>query len=210
MALFQKTISNEEALLKQTNLLANVMRLTLQKRAHIELSQPPEIRQVAIVEFLKRMRLWSLDKFKDTSYISIIQFYLDENEKKKNKSLGALIIYLESSYIGYLFKRLGYPNLDEDDMDVLKDACGTFCNIIAGLFRTALVDLGYVELDMSHFSCYVDSVPTIEKIPSGVDYHPTQTHKYEINFEILGVKRIVADLTLGPVPFREDFGPEAS
>ena len=77
---------------------------------------------------------------------------------------------------------------------LLEDACGTFCNLIAGNFKSGLTQLGYVELIMSHFSGFQN------EILNGVEFHPSQKQMYEINYEIEGEKRIVTELCMGPVP----------
>lgn len=175
-------------------LLSKVVERVLQQRGGIELSDVPMFEKTPIVEFMKRMRVWSLEKFNDTTYISAINFFKNDKDLKAQKTLGTILIYIEEEYISYLFKRLDYPNLDEDDDDCLKDACGTFCNIIAAKFKSGLAQMGYAELSMSHFYSFKDEVF------GGVAYDTQQKSKYEIAFEINGVKRIVAELTLGKVP----------
>ena len=179
----------------QALMMAKVVERTLWLEGKIKLSEKPELEVVNIVEFMRRMRVWSLDKFpEETTYVSTINFYIDENDMEKHRAIGALIIYIGEDYIFRLFRKLGYPKFDEDDEEALEDACGTFANIIGAKFKTGLTQLGYIDLAMSHCSNYRN------EIINGVEYDIRQDKKYEISFEIDGEKRIVAELTLGKTP----------
>ncbi|MCD4780560.1 MAG: chemotaxis protein CheX [Candidatus Omnitrophica bacterium] len=175
-------------------LLSKVVERILQRKAKIYLSDKPDFSIVNIVDFMQKMRVSSLEKFDVSTYISTVNFYLTEEQMKKNKSVGAIVVYISEDYVVKLLKKLGYPNFDEDDADVLRDACGTFCNIIGAKFKEGLTQLGYPELFMSHFSSYRN------EIVNGVDYDSNQKQKYELSFEIDGHKRIIIDLTLGYIP----------
>ena len=178
----------------QALLLAKVVERVLKHRADIELSSAPKVELKPITEFIKRMRISGLTKFDERTYISTVNFYKNEKDGEQKKAIGAIIIYLPEMYVFKLLNELQYPAvIDEDDQAALLDACGTFCTIVAGNFKSGLTQLGYQELVMSHFSNYQNDVL------NGVEYDPTQKELYEINFEIKGVKRIVADLTMGPI-----------
>ena len=77
------------------------------------------------------------------------------------------------------------------------DAAGTLCNLIAGNFKAGLRQLGYIELVMSHFSGYENS------ILEGVEFSADQKEMYEIQFEIGGSKKIIVELSMASVPFQE-------
>ena len=106
--------------------------------------------------------------------------------------------YIGEKYIVDLFAQMGYPDLDEDDESEMEDAVGTFCNIIAGKFKLALTQLGFIELEMAHFNCYQNEVK------DGVLYDFRQKRKYEIAFEINDENALIVELTLGPVPKRSE------
>lgn len=177
----------------QAVLLTKVIERLLQQKGRLYLSAKPQIRKVAIIEFMKRMRVWGLEKFQGTTYISTVIFYKDEKKLKKDEALGVLVIYIEEEYVNYLLDRMEYPIEDAYDTEALMDACGTLANLIAAKFKSGLVQIGLKDLAMSHFSSYRD------QILNGVPYDRHQKSKYEISFEIKGVKRLVADLTLGPL-----------
>ena len=175
----------------QSMLLSKVIRRTLKIRGDLQLSSEPFLERVSIVEFMKRMRIWSLEKFDTTTYISVINFYRSDEDMAHNKVLGAIVVYIGEQYVSDLLKRLGYPEPDDDDPEALEDACGTFCNIVAAKFKSGLIQLGYTEPVMSHFKSYRDEVI------NGVEFDIKQTEKYELSFEIKGDRRIMIDLTMG-------------
>lgn len=179
----------------QALLLAKVVERILSRKAGIDLSKPPRLELKPITEFVRRMRVSGLLKFNERTYIAAINLFKTEEDSEQHKAVGAIVLYIPETYVAKLFRELEYPSvIDEDDQEALLDACGTFCNLIAGNFKSGLTQLGYQELVMSHFSSYKNEVL------NGVIYDPKQTRLYEISFEIRGEKRIVADLTMGPIP----------
>ena len=178
----------------QSMLLAEVVKRIILKKAEIKLSRKPTFELKPISEFMKRMRVSSFEKFNEPTYISTVNFYETEEDMEKHRVLGTLVLYIGQEFLIRLFSELDYPYIDEDDQATLEDACGTFCNLIGGNFKSALIQLGYKELVMSHFSSYTNEVI------DGVEYNTKQTQKSEIGFEIGGKKRIIADLILAAVP----------
>ena len=177
----------------QALLLAEVVKRILSKKADIDLAQKPTITLNPIVEFRRRMRVSGLGKLDEKTFISTINFFANEKDEEKEKALGTLIIYIGESFVVKLFQAMKYPVIDEDEEAAIKDACGTFCNLIAGNFKSGLTQLGYKELIMSHFSTYEN------EILNGVLYPTTQSELYEVSFHIRGTKRIVAELVMGPL-----------
>jgi len=178
----------------QAILLSKVIRRVLKSKANLDLSRDPQMTKLAIVEFKKHMRVSSLEKFDATTYISAINFYVNEKDKADGKTLGSLIIYVTEEYVPYLLKKLGYPDIEDEDEQVLEDACGAFCNIIAAKFKSGLTQLGYIEPVMSHFMSYRNQAP------GGLEFDRRQKELYEITFDIKDEKRLIVDLTMGSVP----------
>ena len=108
--------------------------------------------------------------------------------------LGALIVFIQADEIARLMWSFDYPRIDEDDDAAILDACGTLTNLIAGYFVKELRDLGRVHLQMSHFENYINTAV------DGIAFASDETEKYAVDFWIKGTKRIVAELTMGPVP----------
>ncbi len=199
MDMEQNNKEKVDSLYVQALLIAEVVKRILWKRAEIRLSCEPIIRRVPIIDFMRRMRVWGLEKFEEEKvYISAVNFYRNNEDYENHRAAGALILYISENYIVRLFRDMGYPILDDDDELSLMDACGTFCNLVAAKFKSGLIQLHYKELIMSHFMNYID------EIGPGVEYDIKEKEKYEISFEISGKKRIVVDLTMGEIPIDED------
>jgi hypothetical protein len=177
----------------QALLLAEVIKRILDRKASIHLSRVADFKLKPIIEFRGRMRVSSIDKFDGIAYISFVYFYLTEDDKHAHKPVGVILIYMEDEYIEQLLRKLDYPRIDADNQDMVEDACGTICNLIAGNFKTGLTQLGYHELHMSHFTCHRTD------IVNGVDFPRLQNQKYEISFVIESKKRIMAELIMAPL-----------
>ena len=182
----------------QTLMLSRVIRRILLKKAEIKISRNPTYILKPVTEFMNRLRVSSIEKFEEKTYISTINFYKNSEDLEKHDAAGALIIYVSESYLVKLIKELNYPEVDEDDSEAMVDAIGTFCNLIAGNFKAGLTQLGYVELVMSHFSGYEND------ILAGVEFSPDQMQMYEVQFEIDGEKRIVAELSMSSIPMIQE------
>ena len=177
------------------NLLVKAIREMFWERAELKFSAMPKLERKNIIEYEKRMRVDGMEKFNhNPTFISTVNFYASELDMKKNKTLGALITYVEQSYIVELLKMLKYPPADDENEDAMKDCCGTLCNIIAGRFKSEVVAAGYIELEMSHFSNFRNTSFR------GIDFCFNEFDKYEISFEIKGAKRLVVEMTMGTVP----------
>ena len=177
----------------QALLMGKVIERILKWKANIhqKITKTFEIKPVS--EFMKRMRVSSLEKFDTTTYISYIYFYASEEDMEKKKTLGVFVLYVEEEYIVKLLQRLDYPIGDTDDQELIEDAIGTFCNLIAGNFKNGLTQLGYTELAMSHFSSYRN------EILNGVDYCLDCQKVYEVSLNISNQKRIVGEFNMGHV-----------
>ncbi len=188
-----------DSLYVQAILIAEVVKRILWKKAEVQLSSEPIVRRVPIIDFMRKMRVWGLEKFEEEKvYISAVNFYRDSKDYENHRAVGALVLYIRETYIVKLFREMGYPILDENDESSLMDACGTFCNLVAAKFNSGLIQLNYRELIMSHFMNYID------EIGPGVDYDVREKEKYEVSFEISGEKRMAVDLTMGDIPRDEN------
>ncbi len=150
-----------------------------------------------IVEYDGRMRADGMEKFNNNpTYVSAVNFYANEAELKKNKALGALIIYVEQDYIAKLMKLLQYPPIDDENEQAMLDACGTLCNIIGGKLKSEVSAAGYIELAWSHFITYRNNAV------KGIDFCFSEFDMYLLSFKIDGQMRLVMELTIGIVPRR--------
>ncbi|MBF0523232.1 MAG: hypothetical protein HQL24_09280 [Candidatus Omnitrophica bacterium] len=188
------TAQKSDELYLQAALLADVVKWILEKDASVRLSEDPSLKKIPIVEFRRRMRVSSLEKFNMTTYVSVINFYLGEREMKKHAAIGAVVVYIGEPYIVNLLEKLGYPVRDDEDPDVLGASVGTLCNLVAGNFKAELTKWGYKDLAMSPFSSYMNEVL------NGIEFDVRQKQKYEITFRVKGKPLLDVELTLGKIP----------
>lgn len=177
----------------QALLLSKVVERILSKRAGIFLSSRPQMERGNIVSFMKKMRINGLTKFDEKTFISYVNYFRKESDMDKGNAAGAVIVYIPETYVYRLMHKLDYPVEDETDISGLLDACGTFCNLVAGNFKNGLTQIGYQELVMSHFSSHENSVF------NGIPFDNNEEEYFQISFEIEREKRIVVDLTLGDI-----------
>ena len=160
----------------------------------VPLSQPPALERKNILEYKGRMRADGMEKFNCPTFVSVVNFFTSAKDMAKNNALGAVIVYIEQSFVKPIMKLLKYPAIDAEDMDALRDSAGTLANIISGRFKSALSLAGYIGLEMSHFMSYRNTAT------SGIAFCFKEYDKYEIDIFIESEKRLVVELTMGPIP----------
>ena len=176
----------------QALLLGKVVKHIFDK-ASIRLSSKPKLTARPIISFMKRMRVSGLEKFSGKTFLSVINFYRSDTDLKRRKTAGALVVYISEENIYHLVKQLDYPVENEEDHAALMDSCGALTNLVAGSFKSGLIELGYQEIRMSHFSSYENTVI------DGVEYDPRESQYYEVVFEVQGQPCLTIDLTMGPL-----------
>ncbi len=165
------------------------------ERGDLRFSSDPVKSKRRIIEFEGKMRADGMEKFdNEPTYVSAVNFYASERDMEKKKTLGALVVYVEQSYIAKMMKLLKYPPIDDESDAAMQDSCGTLCNIISGRFKSEISSAGYIELEMSHFMNYRNSAF------AGVDFCFNEFDMCEISFNLDNVKRLVIDMTMGAVP----------
>jgi CheY-specific phosphatase CheX len=178
------------ALFEMSEILAASVAKMLRVKGDIYLSQPPVVREREIVEFARRMRVDGLEKFGSRTVFSSVTFHMDPERLEQGQAIGALVLYIPIDYIARLMWLLEYGRIDEDEDEVVQDACGTVTNLVAGYFVKELSGHGYIFLEMSHFESYINTAV------NGVNFSPDQSVKHEIEFYIKDEKKIVAELTM--------------
>ena len=184
---------NAEELFTLAVTLGGVITRMFRKTGHTELSCEPGIEKKPIIEFMRRMRVFGMEKFATPTFISTVNYYANPKDLQEHRALGAIIIYIEQGFVANLLRLLQYPMIDDNDDEVMKDACGTLCNVIAGQFKAEIAKLGFIELEMSHFSNYRNTAF------HGVEFSSSQRQKYELSFDIQDRKRLVVEMTMGPL-----------
>src|SRR3989338_10183476 len=141
-------------------------------QAELEFSSPPRMKREFIKEFNKKMRIYGVEKFYTPTFVSTVNYYKNFEDLQNNKPIGLLVVYIPQDYVAQLLKLLKYPEIEASDDNALKDACGTLCNVIAGRFKSEVSAMGFIELEMSHFTNYLNTSMR------GVDFCTEQNEKY--------------------------------
>ena len=178
-----------------TSAVLELMREILSKITGMVQTQEPETKESEIVDYEGRMRVLGVEKFNATSYVAVINFYLNERDmQKRSGTKGALVLYLDSENAGKLFKGLSIPfDEDEDDGSML-NACSQFAKLIGEAFKQRLTASGYSNLFMSEPDSFKNS------LLEGVEFSPDQTTKQEFSFFYLKRKTIVVEVTFADIP----------
>ena len=183
----------EDHLRSMAIVLAGAVKKIFEKRG-VKLSTKPVLEKKPVIEFMQRMRVFGMEKFPSPTYISTINFFLNRKDMEKQSTLGMIALYIEQEFMDKLIKMLQYPYIDEDDEEQIKDACGAICNLVCGQFKADLALMGFSNLEMSHFSSYRNSALM------GVPFYSKMMEKYELSFYLKGEKRMVLELSMGPIP----------
>ncbi len=177
-----------------SRILCVALRKMLMDKGEIGLSREPLIRQKNIVAFQGRLRVDALEKFNTRAVFSAVKFYVDAAHLEADQPVGVLIIFAEVEEIGRLLWKMEYPRIDDDDEAAILDGCGTLANLVAGYFVKELGDRGYIHLQMSHFESHINTAL------NGIAFASGENKKAEMTFWINGEKRLVAELTMTPLP----------
>ncbi len=189
----EKGIDSEILMSKMMGILES----QLSKMTGVIATSPPETKEKDIVEYENRIRINGLEKFQAPSYISAINYYLNEADAKRaGKAKGALILYVDVENSGKIYKALGLPFPDDEDDASMMNCNGAFCKIIGDAFKNELVNMGYVDLFMSAPDNYRSS------IVDGVEFSLDQKKMLEFSFFYLKRKSIVVELSLAGLPMK--------
>jgi len=102
----------------------------------------PTVEKKDIIQWMQR---YNVVKPVEYLYASVMTFRY--GAKKSVYSVdGIIVVYYPEDVADFIFK---YINVASEGVDDIVDACGEFCNIIAGGFKVELVEAGYEELDIS-------------------------------------------------------------
>ena len=102
--------SGEDLVILAKALERAILKLLKEKNFQLKVSAASE--KKPIIEFMQRMRVDGLDKFTAPSFISAVNYYENEKGLAEEKTLGALVIYIEQNYVADLLGLLRYPGID--------------------------------------------------------------------------------------------------
>ena len=166
----------------------------LEKMGAISPSEEPKIEESEIIEYDGKMRVSGMEKFNNSSFLSVVNFYLNQGDMQRQKPKGALVLFFEAENTSKFLKAFGMRFADDEDDKSLMDACGQVCEAVAAEFKTELTRKGFVDLVVSKPRNYKNNV--IE----GIDYSQDQKTKQTVSFFYFKTKAIVGDLTMADLP----------
>lgn len=167
-----------------------VIQEAIQSKSMQVFSQDPVIAQREIIEYDSRMRVFPMEKFNGPCYITVVNYYLTDQDLKNHNAYGAFVLYIEEECAGKLLKSLGHKGFDEDDEETVLDICSEFCKLLASNYKNELKNLGYKDLVMS------DPLKYHNVVPEGVEFNYSEYVKYELSFYLWKQKALVVDITL--------------
>ena len=164
------------------------------EKSKTKFSQDPGVTKKSIVAFSGRLRIDAMEKFNQTTILSVVHYYKNATELEARKApVCLLIMYVDRKFVPEMLRLLQYPYIDfEDDRDVL-DGAGAVINLIAGYFKKELNAMGYKDLEMSPFQSFINNVS------QGIEYPKVQTDRYELSFNVEGTKRLVVEMVMAPL-----------
>ncbi|HAJ57513.1 MAG TPA: hypothetical protein DCL35_07080 [Candidatus Omnitrophica bacterium] len=146
---------------------------TLRNMSQIVLTEMPELRNVNVVN-IRAMAT-------ENTFTSVM---ILQQKEKDAVVKGGLIVYISKFNIKNLF---GALELDEfSGQAELEDMCGEFCNVIAGCFKTELVNLGYEDVQLSLPENFYGVI--------NQDYGIEATAKHTLNFSNAGRSLLTIDV----------------
>jgi len=166
---------------------AAVKKIFYEKSA-TKFSGEPALEKKIVTQFVSRMRVDAMEKFNATTVFSSVEFAANEEALKKQEYLMTLVVYLDKQFLPDFLRMMQYPYIDSEDDQEVKDGCGTLLNLIGGQYKREMVILKHKDLAMSAFGSYINTAADGLEIPKGA------VDKYEISFEIDGVKRLVVEV----------------
>ncbi|MBF0504645.1 MAG: hypothetical protein HQL14_06030 [Candidatus Omnitrophica bacterium] len=179
--------NSEAAFTLALALSAAVKKIFYEKSAG-KFSDEPQLEKKLVTQFVDKMRVDAMEKFNATTVFSSVEFAANEEALKRKEYLLTLVVYLDKQFLPDFLRLLQYPYIDSDDEKEIKDGCGTLVNLIAGQYKREMVVLRHEDLAMSNFGSYINSVA------DGLNIPKDSAGKYEISFEVDGVKRLVVEV----------------
>ncbi len=173
--------------------LAEAISKTFEEKGSLRLHKS-SLERRDIIEYNGKMRISGLEKFNNPAIISFVNYYLSEQDQKKQNALGALIIFVLESQVISLLNKLGYPKVDEDNEEALQASCGQLCHDFGTAFKSKLAGMGYTDPVMSAPQNFRNN------IPQGINFCFKEYDKFEIGFALEDQKLLVAEMTMGVIP----------
>ena len=160
---------------------------TIKKTSRERMTATHKVATKWIVTWEGKMRIFDLEKFHTSAFVSAVHYYLDEEMRKQSLPFGAAVLYIEMSEAYAILSGLGiemkckYVENDDEISEENKSvagSCGELCGILADTIRREIIGVGYPDLLVSAPSNY------FIELPLGIPYPATETNRYELFFQL--------------------------
>ncbi len=175
------------------NLLKGSIRKIFEKEGLFPFDGDPKLEKRDIIEYERRMRASSVDKFNAPAYTAAANFYRTAGDRQGRNAAGVVILSLKEGSEPVI-KRAGIRNFDEDDYEVVSEKCGELCEKFAKEFLNALAAAGFPQLIVS------EAVHHRNNIPGGVEFSYDQYEEYQLVFHLKALPVMVVDISLAQLP----------
>lgn len=160
---------------------------TIKTMSSEKFTTEPRITKRSIIPWRGKMKLFPMEKFHVPAFISVVHYYINQEDERRERPFATLLLYVEMVYTYNFLKNMGiavqgrqvdrYDEISEEDK-LLADCVGELMNIIAGNCRGELKNVGYPEFIMSIPQNYVYEIPDGVTVPAKID------DRYEFFFPI--------------------------
>ena len=183
-----------EELKIQADALVGVVKDIFDKKAGIKFNPAPAVERRDLIEWQGKMRIAGMEIFNASTYISYINYYISEADKQKKNAAGAIVLYVLETQLFPFITKLGYPKVDDENPEELKEGCGRICVDMANDFQKKLAVMGYPSLAMGPVDNNRNTVPV------GVAFNIKEYDKFLTSFCLDNKKVMALEMTLGPLP----------
>jgi len=177
--------------------LIDSVKETMTKMFGASMNLTATVKKRSIVTWRGKMRIFVDEKFERDCYISVVGLYTNEDNLKKDRPFGTVILYIARQRTLSLLTSLGikFESKEEGqegtpDEAIVSEGCGELCKTVVKGFQTKLTSLGYPDLILSSPRNYIRSVEDNISFPS------REESKVEVTFQIEGGDSIFIDFVI--------------
>ena len=138
------------------------------------------------------MRVNGLDKFNGPNIVGSVNYYLSQQDVKEHNPFGTFIVYIEEGSIEKLYKALGLPKFEDDDLKAICEHTTQLCTELATKLKTKLAGSGYKNLIVENPMSQKNS------LSDGAEFPYEEYNYVEVIFDLWKKKTLVVDVVLPP------------
>ncbi|HLF17830.1 MAG TPA: hypothetical protein VI749_02935 [Candidatus Omnitrophota bacterium] len=180
-----QTINKEE--LAET--FRRCVQRSLEQYCQVVFTKDPKVEQLDLIEYESRMRIFGLEKFNGTCYISLVNLYESPLEAEHKDPCGVLLVYVEEENAERLFKAL-LKGVQGEDEELIAENTQKLCIAVFEQLKKELSQFGYPGILMSAPENYLSNAE------QGVDFPYDEDTLYQVSCILWREKIVVAELVL--------------